>query len=421
MSQVLDRVRESTKSIEAADFLSTLFGGHRTEATGGARPVVLYGAGSAGKELHPLLKRHGVTPVCFCEGNPARVGEFYCDLPIISVEDLLKAHQDSLVVITVGRHSESIKERLVGEGLNESLIKTLAEQEAMAYYTQLAQWEWPELDLITHEEALEKAYNLLSDQRSRDLFVARIALFTRGSDFQSFRNFITKFSEFHDKTGPYFGDENTSIHTDCESYLQFNNDLITLEDNELFIDGGAFTGDSTLEFIKHMNKNHIKYNKIFCFEPDPSIFSKLQFNLLGYRDICFKPYGLWSHATRISFADSSLLQPGSTKIVSATEKLFLAASGTDYVEIETTSIDQEIHEGPVTLIKIDIEGAEIDALHGAFQTITRDKPRLIISVYHKRNDLFEILLLVHQMVPTYRFYLRHLSKRLGETTLFAIP
>lgn len=74
----------------------------------------------------------------------------------------------------------------------------------------------------------------------------------------------------------------------------------------------------------------------------------------------------------------------------------------------------------VTFIKMDIEGAEMDALKGAEQTIRKYKPKLAISIYHEENDFWEIPLLIKSFVPEYQFYVRHHSDNCSETILYAI-
>lgn len=75
---------------------------------------------------------------------------------------------------------------------------------------------------------------------------------------------------------------------------------------------------------------------------------------------------------------------------------------------------------PVTFIKLDIEGAEMDALIGARMSIKKWKPRLAVCVYHRREDLVEIPLYIHGLVPEYKMYLRHYSTCRAETVLYCI-
>jgi len=70
-------------------------------------------------------------------------------------------------------------------------------------------------------------------------------------------------------------------------------------------------------------------------------------------------------------------------------------------------------------VKMDIEGSEYNAIIGAKETIYKNSPKLAISVYHRRNDLFTLPLLIHEIEPKYRLYLRHHSNSFRETLLYA--
>lgn len=421
MNEALREIRKKSKSFKEADFLTAVFGEFRNDVVTGAVPFVLFGAGSAGKELYPILRLHGVEPACFCDNNPDRIGKSHCSVPVISVPELCREHRKSLIVVTIGAHGDEVRRQLLDQGLEDARIRTISNREALCYYTHLAQWYWTEEDLLAHGDELLEVYNLLSDQKSRDIFTSRIALFVGGADYESFRDFISKYSDIRHEKGSNFQECMHSTNYDSESYLQFNNDLITLGADEVLVDGGAYTGDSTLEFINACQRNGLTYRKIICFEPDSKIFSELQKNTSRYSNILLRPFGLWSHTSTIQFADSSILRPGSTRIVSVYEKDDdLPGGAPGIIEIQTASIDEDLPGEPVTIIKMDVEGAEMNALQGARKTIERYRPKLIISAYHKRNDLFEIPLLVHRMVPEYKIYFRHFSSNFGETTLFAL-
>lgn len=82
---------------------------------------------------------------------------------------------------------------------------------------------------------------------------------------------------------------------------------------------------------------------------------------------------------------------------------------------------------------MDIEGAELNALKGAKETILRDKPKLAICLYHSDNDMLDIPEYIHSLVPEYKLYIRQHSEseqdnddiRFGffiiETVLYALP
>ena len=88
--------------------------------------------------------------------------------------------------------------------------------------------------------------------------------------------------------------------------------------------------------------------------------------------------------------------------------------------VQGRSVDSVLQGAPVTFIKLDIEGAEIDALKGAKESIKKWKPRLAICIYHKPEDPIEIPLYIHGLVPEYRMYIRHYSTCKAETVLYCV-
>ncbi len=171
---------------------------------------------------------------------------------------------------------------------------------------------------------------------------------------------------------------------------------------EIFVDGGCFDGDTSVGFYNWCSGQ----GKVYAWEPDPVNFEQceklFQANSIPYQLI---PKGLWSGAKELKFR----IDKGCSTI---TEK--------DWnVKIEVDSIDQVIKE-PVTFIKMDIEGAEYEALSGASKMIMQYKPKLAISVYHKPEDIWKLPLLIHELNQEYIFYLRHYSFSWSETVLYAV-
>ena len=80
---------------------------------------------------------------------------------------------------------------------------------------------------------------------------------------------------------------------------------------------------------------------------------------------------------------------------------------------------KEVKE-PISFMKMDIEGAELRALHGAEKQIRTNRPKLAVCVYHKNEDILEIWNYLRELVPEYRFYLRHHTTAGAETVLYAL-
>jgi FkbM family methyltransferase len=183
----------------------------------------------------------------------------------------------------------------------------------------------------------------------------------------------------------------------------------SISEDEVYLDAGVFNISSVVDFVLYTKG---KYKKIYAFEPDAYVYPTLEKELSDIRDVELLPYGLSDIDGRLSFDATAL---GSSKIVNDSSD----SLGT-LTSIEVTSIDSFASKNlPPTLIKMDIEGAEYDALVGAQETIRKYKPKLAISAYHLDDDLVRLPLLIHKMVPEYKLYLRHHTNRWLETVLYA--
>ena len=187
----------------------------------------------------------------------------------------------------------------------------------------------------------------------------------------------------------------------------FDLDLIQVSRDEVFVDLGAFTGDTVQDYIKVYGPD--SYKTIYCYEITPATFRTLQSNLAPYPGIkfCMKGAGDSHGVMYITANDTS---------VSAN---VLSSQGN--IEVETVPIDDDIQE-PVTFIKMDIEGAEQKALLGCANHIRASHPKLALSVYHNNEDLWKIPRMVDEICPGYEFYLRYHGGNLvaTETTLIAL-
>ncbi len=85
------------------------------------------------------------------------------------------------------------------------------------------------------------------------------------------------------------------------------------------------------------------------------------------------------------------------------------------------SLALQLGHRAIDLLKMDIEGAEQQASRGASQTIQTHRPVLAVSLYHRPADLWEIPLLIEEISPGYRMYLRVYGDMLLETVLYCLP
>ncbi|MBN2827405.1 MAG: FkbM family methyltransferase, partial [Tissierellales bacterium] len=193
------------------------------------------------------------------------------------------------------------------------------------------------------------------------------------------------------------------VDSSFEQY--FDTDIIRLTAQEVFIDAGAYIGD-TLEAFVSLTKN--KFKKIYCYEPDNANFNQLK-----------------DMVSKLKIEDRvSLINKG----VHYQEDVFLfeeKGSSSSHIcengniKIDVCSITDTIQNIP-TYIKMDIEGSEIEALYGLKDMIKKHKPKLAICVYHKNDDLWRIPLILKRWVPEYQIFLRHYFPNQYETVCYAV-
>jgi FkbM family methyltransferase len=184
----------------------------------------------------------------------------------------------------------------------------------------------------------------------------------------------------------------------------FGEPFLTLTESEVFIDAGAYDGDTIKSFLKFCNG---KYKKICALEPDSHNFIKLKKSIAGYNNIIALNKGAWSSNTILKFTES-------------VDRFGSAITDTGSNLIEAIKIDDTLESDAATFIKMDIEGSELAALMGAAETIKKHKPRLAICVYHKLEDVITIPEYIQSLVPDYKFYIRHYSEIDLGTVLYAI-
>jgi FkbM family methyltransferase len=214
-------------------------------------------------------------------------------------------------------------------------------------------------------------------------------------------------------------------NTDRFSYDSYaiNRTFFELGSKEVFVDGGAFDGNTIAQFLRAVNG---EFEHIFSFEPFADSTAKCRVKVTelariygnGIVDrISVIEKGLWDSTATLEFNpdlfvgdDKSLegAHPDSGHIVDGGIMNYIYSEVQESAHakyIETTTIDSACTL-PVTLIKLEIEGSELRALVGASATIGRCRPRLAISVYHKPEDLVTLMSFVRDTGLDYKLDLR---------------
>lgn len=233
-----------------------------------------------------------------------------------------------------------------------------------------------------NRDALEHACGLFDDQGSREVFIGRLKALLAGN----------------------------SAYIPIASHREYFHPLVHPESGDIMIDGGV---SDMVGMQKEFARAVGERGQIFGFEPIPSMAESAGRQLAGLSSYHLQCAGLARESGEAVFDD---LRDSSRISSSADMK-------PGQVRCQLTSIDEfcaKNHLGRINCIKLDVEGAELDALKGAEKTIRRCMPRLIVCLYHKPVDMYEIPLWIKETAPDYRLYLAHSSCQFMDTILYAI-
>ena len=239
-------------------------------------------------------------------------------------------------------------------------------------------------EMKSHKEDFYWLYNNLADYRSKKVLYGIL------------RHWLT-FDYAH---------KNSIKENNFEDYYDF--DILNCDGEECLVDLGAYDGDSAQSFIENFGV----YKRIYCYEMTTSSMEKLQKRLECFDNIVYRQVAVGNMNGSVHVADfegdssSNVVNPQGNK------------------EIQRVRLDDDISE-PVTFIKMDIEGSELEALKGAERHIREDKPKLAVCTYHNNHHIYEVPRLMREYNPQYKLYMRYNgvwnSLLVSEFVTFAIP
>ncbi|OQX37802.1 MAG: hypothetical protein B0D84_00220, partial [Candidatus Sedimenticola endophacoides] len=198
-----------------------------------------------------------------------------------------------------------------------------------------------------------------------------------------------------------------------QAYFPDDIDLFRGIDALRMADCGGYDGDTLLQVARLAGNRLPGLEYVISFEPDPENYRRLAQAAGEARErwprarFIASPLGVWSETTLLNF-DAA----GSSSS---------ALSGQGATRVPVVALDAMLGGARPNYIKMDIEGAEGEALHGARRLIAGQAPVLAICLYHRPHDLWEIPLLVRRLQPAYRFYLRTHGHMCLDTVLYCVP
>ena len=178
--------------------------------------------------------------------------------------------------------------------------------------------------------------------------------------------------------------------------------FIKRRDDEHYADCGAADGDTIKEFLKRWPQ----WGSITAFEPDRKNWEKLYAAFDNTPSI----YGRLAAVTDV---------PGLRSFVESGD--YSSHLGEGQWKTACVRLDDEGWHNPPTYIKMDIEGAELEALWGARRILKEHSPVLAICAYHTSDHLWQIPLLIHAIQPDYQLFFRRYAEGAFELVWYAVP
>lgn len=320
------------------------------------RPVVIYGMGEGALKIMRVCKQYGVEIAGIFASDEYVRGHSFEGFLVEKLSDVERRLADFIVLVAFGVDYDEMIEHILDiarrhETYSPDVPVFGEELFTLRYY-------------LGHREQFDRAYNLMADERSKSIFADMINYKISGKLEYLKRNMGCRADDF--------------------------DELLRLGDDEVYLDLGAYDGDTVLEFVEHSQG----YEKIYALEPDPKNFRKLAATVErnGIERIECIQKGSYSHDAELPF----LARAGRNSALGQESGNIL----------QFTSVDRVLNDSRATYIKMDVEGAEEQTLAGCSRTIALHAPKLSVAAYHRSSDLYLLPLLIADLNPNYRLYLR---------------
>ena len=340
------------KSLTSAD---TLW--ERLRAT--EKTVVMYGMGNGADKILAVCERYGITVSDFFASDGFVRGHSFHGKRVLSYSEVKEKYGAENIIVLLS-FASSLPDVL------ENFKRIASECEMYAPDVPVCGDELFTYEFAAaHKNEIRAAYEMLADEESRRIF---------------------EYTLLYKLTG------DISYLFDAESDKdEVYRDLLRADEIRAYADLGAYNGDTIRELMKYAPR----LSDVVAFEPDRRSFRKLS----EFSDTLSSPAvekinaAAWCERTSLTFGDEGNRNSG------------LFAKGKS-VEVTALSLDEALGGRAVDYVKYDVEGCEREALIGSTKTILSSKPRLLVSAYHRSEDVFALPLQIAGIRPDYKMYLR---------------
>lgn len=339
------------------------------------KEIIIYGAGSFGKEMLSLFGSYGINVSAFLDINAAKIKSVQ-NVPAYTLENYPYDKNNKTVVFSIVCDKD-IRKKIIENIRNTGFKNIIEAQSLRCLYVNYSDGYVPDAEM--DHKKISAAYALMSDEKSRQIFINNI---------------------YAHLTGDY---SRCSNYEDPMDTQYFPNDIESVSGYDVFVDCGGFIGD-TVQAVLDKKKSR----KIISFEPFIDNYKRL------------------AETCENADTDTEFLLFNSAVSDSISQLFFKSGTGSGTLSsdgdilVNTVSIDKAFMGVAPTFIKMDIEGEEIKALNGAMNTIKKYTPDMAVCVYHNIEHIWEIPLLIDSINKNYSYYLRSYNSYTMETVLYAI-
>lgn len=318
------------------------------------KPIVLYGMGNGADRILDELERLGVKASGVFASDDFVRGQNFRGYTVEKYSVLEQRLGEMIILVAFGTQRREVIDNILLLSQKQELYSV----DVPVFGEGVFNLDFAESNI----EKIEKVYSMLCDEKSKEVYESIINFKLSG---------------------------NIQYLLDCQTEpSEAYKDVLKLGTGEVYMDLGAFTGDTVEEFINNVGE----YRRIYAVEPDKRSFKRLCDNAEGLSDIELFNNGISDKNETLFFAMKGGRNSNAT---------------TKGKAVEALSVDSLLGGKEVTYIKFDVEGCESKAIMGAKNTIAEYKPKMLVSAYHRVEDIFSLPLEVAEIRKDYKLAIRH--------------
>lgn len=338
------------------------------------KPVLMYGAGVYAYVLKGFLEANGIAVAAVMVDAERKTADTFMKMKVTTTEETAGRLADYHVVLGITNYP-AVVAKLARLGATEIHVVDIPDYLNMPHA--FMDRKFVEDNIVQ----FDKAAGLFADELSRETYIALIN---------------SKINEDLEYLKPHVRLDN----------LYFPAEFPLVED-QFLLDVGGYTGDTVREFHA-LTDGH--YGKIISLEPGEENYRALLATIeaLGLSRVLPLKIGAWDEKATLRFA---------TREMNIDNQI--ADDGVQEIQVDRIDAILNGLDFPVTLIKLDINGAEYRALSGARETIRRNSPRIVVRM-HRKEDLFRLPILLNEVAPEMKLHLRQRNYMSMMTVLYGV-